>query len=403
MFDPDKREHLYTQKLFPTVNNEDLLEFRIPPNPKGQLDLANVLLHFMITMPRAKDKSECAWPDNFCAAKQFSSLEVRINGQAVSRRSCANEYYLRAYFQHLVNYSLDYAQSAFKSAGIYDFSNPTTAVIEGYEAATRNFLKNSRQSVDGQHRRYEMVTTIDSTIFYSNDLLPSNSSIDLSFERTKANQSVILNNSSKTIDETGPLILDDCYLLLPFKKDGEMFHLERNAIQRPIKINYDDYQIKRFNIPRGSANIMMTDIMTGPLPQKLFWGVLKMDAYTGSYNTSSTKFNYQHMNKVGMFINGKIADGFPWKFGSDHVAIPCTKFLENTRQYQNALLSRVVDALEFKDGNFILSATIPPDTSGSISFEFQFANALTEDMALIVCSIYDKTMRIDHRRNFQIV
>ncbi len=403
MSDPDKREHLYTQKLFPTVNNDDLLEFRIPPNPNGQLDLANALLHFIITMPRAKDKSECVWPDNFCAAKQFSSLEVRINGQAVSRRSCANEYYLRAYFQHMANYSLDYQQSAFKCAGVYDFSNPTTTVIENYDAAVKAQQALSRQSVDGQHRRYEMVTTIDSTIFYSNDLLPSNTAIDLSFERTKANQCVISTNSSKTIDGSDPLILDDCYMLLPFKKDNDMFHLERNAIQRPIKINYDDYQIKRFNIPRGSANIMMSDIMTGPLPEKLFWGVLKMDAYTGSYSTSSTKFNYSHMNKVGMFINGKIADGFPWKFGIDHVAIPLTKFLENTRQYQNAYLSRVVDHLEFKEGNFILSATIPPDTSGSLSFEFQFDNALTEDMALIVCSIYDKTMRIDHRRNFQII
>ena len=42
-----KREHLYTQKLFPTINNDDLLEFRVPPNQKGQLDLSNVLLHFV--------------------------------------------------------------------------------------------------------------------------------------------------------------------------------------------------------------------------------------------------------------------------------------------------------------------------------------------------------------------
>ena len=35
----EKRDHLYTQKIYPSVNTNDLLEFRIPPNPKGQLDL----------------------------------------------------------------------------------------------------------------------------------------------------------------------------------------------------------------------------------------------------------------------------------------------------------------------------------------------------------------------------
>ena len=47
-------EHLYTQKIFPTVNNDDLLEFRIQPNSKGQLDLSNVLLHFTAKVPNSK-------------------------------------------------------------------------------------------------------------------------------------------------------------------------------------------------------------------------------------------------------------------------------------------------------------------------------------------------------------
>ena len=46
MTDDAPREHLCTQKIFPTVNNNDLLEIRIPPYPKGHLDLGNVMLHF---------------------------------------------------------------------------------------------------------------------------------------------------------------------------------------------------------------------------------------------------------------------------------------------------------------------------------------------------------------------
>ena len=97
------RKKLYTQKVYPTINNNDLLEFRIPPNQKGQMDLGNVLLHFRVKLPIPADKSATVYPQNFFGPKQFSSLEVRINGEAISRRSCANEYFLAAYFQYLIN------------------------------------------------------------------------------------------------------------------------------------------------------------------------------------------------------------------------------------------------------------------------------------------------------------
>ena len=50
------------------------------------------------------------------------------------------------------------------------------------------------------------------------------------------------------------------------KRDEDMFRLERNAIQRPLKINFDDYVIKRFNIPKGTTSVMMSDLIAGPLP-----------------------------------------------------------------------------------------------------------------------------------------
>ena len=65
----ESREHLYTQKLYPTVNNADLLEFRIPPNAKGHLDLANVKLHFTATLPTPSESAAPIFAQNFFGAK----------------------------------------------------------------------------------------------------------------------------------------------------------------------------------------------------------------------------------------------------------------------------------------------------------------------------------------------
>ena len=395
-----KREHLYTQKLFPTINNDDLLEFRIPPNQKGQLDLSNVLLHFVVSLPTPDDKSAAILPQNFLGPKQFSSVEIRLNGEAVTRRSCANEFFLASYFNYLINYSIDYQNSAMRSVGIYDYSQETTDALETWDSQTITAFKTSRCNTVGGQTTFEIIMPIDSTIFNTNDLLPSNTSLDLSFERLKASSSSILVKTSAITDTV--LELKDCYMLLPYKRDEHMFQLERNAIQKPLKIKFDEFVIKRFNVPRGTDSIMMSDVISGPLPYKMFWGIQSMDSYAGSFGASSTRFNRNNVKKANIYIDGKEGDDYPLTLSAEMVGLPFIKFLQSTNQLQNGYMSRTLSIREFKDSNCIFSTSLDPDTSGSVSFEFGFDKVVNNDMVLIVCCLYDRTMRIDHRRNFQI-
>ena len=396
----EERRHLYTQKVYPTINNNDLLEFRVPPNQKGQLDLGNVLLHFKVTLPTPTDKTSKVLPQNFFGPKQFSSLEVRINGEAISRRSCANEYFLATYFQYLVNYSVEYQQTGLRTVGIYDYTQAKTVELERYSENIRNQFISSRVNVNLNAHEYEIIMPVDSTIFNTCDLLPSNTGLDLSFERNKGASSGILTKTTTITNEV--LELKDCYLMLPFKHDEEMFRLERNAIQRPLKIQYDDFFVKRFNVPKGSSSIMMSDIITGLLPYKLFWGMQTIYSYTGSYSVSSTRFNRSGIKKANLYINGQEADNYPLTLSTEHVSMPFVKFLETTNQFQNGYMSKTLTLNEFEQMNMILSATLPND-NGSVSFEFDFDDVVTDDLVLIVCGLFDRTMKIDNHRNFQII
>ena len=117
----------YFQKLYPTVNNDDLLEFRIPPNQKSNMCLSNVLLRFIIRLPQPSEANVELLPENFLGAKQFSSLEVRINGEAVTRRNCANEYLHSVNFQYLTNFATDYVTTSCGTLGIFDDAGWNTA------------------------------------------------------------------------------------------------------------------------------------------------------------------------------------------------------------------------------------------------------------------------------------
>jgi len=139
-------EKSFVQKVYPTVNNEDLLEFRIPANFKGNMEMSNVLLRFLITIPQTEETTLV--PENLLGAKQFSSVEIRVNGDVVTRRSCANEYCLGAYFQYLTNFSSDYATTSCSTFGIFDTAQATTTALMKDDALAKNII-GGRQGING--------------------------------------------------------------------------------------------------------------------------------------------------------------------------------------------------------------------------------------------------------------
>ena len=135
--------------------------------------------------------------------------------------------------------------------------------------------------------------------------------------------------------------------------------------------------------------------------EKLFWGVQTMASYSGSYYNSSTRFNRNRMIKANLFINGKEADDYPVTMSQTHVCQPYVKFLDNINQNLNGFLSQVTKMSYYADCNFLLSANIGEET-GSLSFMLEFEDEVSDDLVLITCCLFDKTMKIDHNRNFKI-
>ena len=209
------REHLYTQKLYPTVNNDDLLEFRMPANTRGQLDLNNVKLHFKAQLDTPVNSDDKIVPQNYFGAKQFSSVEIRLNGEAVARRSCANEYFLTAYFQTMLNYTTDYQMSALQSHGIFDITHLTSDHTDTLADEAVTTLMNDYRKQVVFSKELEILMAIDSSIFYTDDLLPSNTTLDISFERAEAAFSNLLIKKSSKCNPKAKLkkIMTGIYIL----------------------------------------------------------------------------------------------------------------------------------------------------------------------------------------------
>ena len=388
----------YYQKLYPTVNNEDLLEFRIPQNVKANMCLSDVLLRYIIKLPEIDTKDIKLLPENFLGHKQFSSLEVRINGDAISRRSCSNEYFLSAYFQYETNYSTDYIGTACAPIGYWDTGELSSSELAKWPAIIKRRLGINEDFV------YEIVMPIDSSIFTSNQNLPSNTAVELSFERAGSKLSTVFSaDSTDTKNISSVLTLEDAYLLVPYTIDTEMQEAEKQAISQPIKITYDDYTINRFNITKDSPNVRLANVVSGPLPSKIFYGIMELDAYTGSYVKSSTRFQPHGVKKATLYVDGNVLSGYPLQIDDNALSLPFVRFQENTNRYMNCYSSRTMSLVDYKGYHFLYSAKLDDTTSGSLTFEFDFDENPKTDLVLITCCLYERTIELDNFRNFKIV
>ena len=67
----------------------------------------------------------------------------------------------------------------------------------------------------------------------------------------------------------------------------------------------------------------------------------------------------------------------------------------------NNYSSQTINPRDFKNYHFIHSAKLP-ETSGSLSFDLDFDTSPTEELVLITCGIFDRTVEIDNFRNFRV-
>ena len=398
----------YYQKLYPTINNEDLLEFRIPPNVKANMCLSDVLLRFVIQLPEITTNNIWMVAENLIGHKQFSSVEIRINGDAVTRRNCSNEYFLGAYFQYLTNYSIDYATTSCNAVGLFDSSEiGTDGIIDiakntGLATDTINAMLQERLGVNGDGK-LEIVMPIDASIFTSNQNLMSNTPIEISFERTTSKQSTLVTAKTDTSGCPSVLTLEDAYIIVPYTIDTELQQAEKMAVSHPIKLKYDDYAINRFNIPKDSPNVRLANLMSGPLPHKIFYGIMELDSYTGSFEKSSTRFQVHGVKKMTLYVDGNVLSGYPMTIEENAITLPFVRFQENTNRYMNCYSSRTLTQRSFRDYHFLYSAKLDPETSGSLTFEFDFSSAPDKDLVLVTCCVYDRTIEMDSFRNFKII
>ena len=389
----------------PLFNNDQRLEFKI--QPENNLFYPNeVFLHFNCKIPAEY------LLDNDCS-KLFDSIEVTINGCQVSNRTSSNEHFITSYFTTMSNYPTDIIETSMRPMGYFSVRDYDVSEYNAMSSTNKAKILRERshyeivESGNVTFRVYNIITPIQSPLFQQNKPLPSNMTINLILKRSKPEISLLqLASDSKNTFESSNVELTNAFLECTYVESEALnkkysFHNSINALKYPI----EEPVIRTFTIDSDLNTATFSANTGGKLPFMIFSTLITPEAFFGSKELSTTKFERNDLTSFQVLVDNTELPGSKVKISDESFVEPYVAFLRNTKLYNNALAGKTLRMGDFERGNFILSydLTTCSQESGWLTLKYDFNKYLPQKLMAIVYMIYEKEIIINKDREVDIV
>ena len=165
--------------------------------------------------------------------------------------------------------------------------------------------------------------------------------------------------------------------------------------------------IKTFFIPKGEAGFSKDDIFHGLIPSKLIVGMVKSEAYSGSFALNPFNFVNERVSSVEFAINGSSvpAEALEPNFSTgDTVTSFLTLFYNKYPHHKGNFITRE----DYGNGYSLFVFDIDGQADeklmvttreGLSRVSLRFSKNLTQNISLIVYGIFPKTLYCDYSRS----
>ena len=284
------------------------------------------------------------------------------------------------------NFSPDYVETGFYSAGYFDAWNLNTEDIEEADALAK--AEKSRKSLSsdtsGTTQTYNFIFRPSVGILNSTKPLTPKTELIISFDRCTADIGLI--QKAQGADDLAGKVLPMKNVTLTAKYYSTPFlrNYFSTISTNDICYNYDEITVYQKNLPKGDTVIRLANVIGGNTPKYLFAGIIESDALTGSSKISSTRFMQNSVKEFDLTLNGYSCGGFPLVNWDDSPLFAYHKFLQTTgRQFINSC-SGQIKPVDFRDFHFLYSHdfTGEPAETGWIGVNLKLETAYTKNFTL---------------------
>ena len=387
-----------------TLNSSAPIEFHISGGGSEYLDLCHTYLHVRAKIVKS-DGSDLAEADdkkvapiNYWLHSLFSQVDVTMNDVLVTPSE--NTYPYKAYIEATLNYGKDAKESHLSSALFYaDTAGKFDSVDQGNAGCEkRKTLSQRSTEVDMIGRLHVSVAVQERYILNGVNvkirLIPSKPQFHLMSDTTK--YKTVITHASLFVRKVKPNPAVSTAIERALQKDTAKYPMKRVLL-------------KSFAIPKGSLNAVQDNLFLSQLPTRLVIGVVKSEAFNGSYTLNPFDFRAEALSLLSVYVDGQ---QIPSK--------PLTPDFEQgqwVRSYfTQALGTGVVnkdtgtgiDYSDFPGGYALYVFDLTPSfldgpqseliKSGALRVELKFKKALAQAVHVLVYGELDSLLEIDRSR-----
>ena len=376
----------------------------------------------------------------------FRQVDVYLNGKQVT--PAMGTYAYRSYIETLLNYDVSAKESQFSSALYYkdtagemdsNGSLPSTKVLnyrssDGSTAASVKYYSSGTGN-QGFAQRHKFITNgnqfvlsgpIFCDIFMTDRLLLNMMDLKVVLNRSTDSFSLMeKGNSGNTIINPRVHLTDVVLKVRKVKVDQPVSDgVERMLKQTPALYPVRRVECKILTIPQNLPNIRQDNIFSGIIPNSFVFGLVDVNAATGTYGTNPYNFQHFGVTNVGLTANGQEIPfkQLTLKYPEDKngVVDPAkdteldfdeaynTLFSGTGKIYSNAGLD--ITREDYPGGYALYAFDLTPDMCkssdyfntvqrGSLTLALTFRESLDHAVAIVCYGDFENVIRIDSERN----
>ena len=378
------------------------VEFKITGSESEYLDLSDTYIVVKAKITEA-DGTVCAndaeiGPVNNFLHSLFKQVDLTLGDTLVSASS--DTYAYRAYIETLLSYGSEAKESQLTAGLWYKDSSAHMAVHDDNAGYAK------RKALAVSSAVLEMVGRLHVDMMFQPRYLLNG--VNAKVRLVQNAPSFCLMGAANAPQKVKLL---DCKLMVRQVKVSSAVQL---AHERALDIGNVKYPIRRvecksYTIAAGLRSSSEDNLFSGQLPNRIVFGMVTNDAYTGSTETNPFNFRHFGVNNITLTVDGRQLPCKPlepnWN-SNEYIQSYMTLFSGTGQQFKDD--GNHISREEYKSGYTLWAYDLTPDLDeaghaqlirqGTVSLNLKFAGALTNSVNVVVYGEFENIIEIDKHR-----
>ena len=375
------------------------IEFCISSSTDHFIDPTNIFLYVRFIIKKADGSPTSETYDCYVESNTlhtlFNDIEVFINETKIT--SGSSNYPYRSYLENLLSFTSNEKKSKLTTEGFYSPSE-RSSVARLYNSYKKKY--------------FEGYGRLHLDICHQPRLILSGCNVKLKLFRNNV-ESVIKKHTGDGVPLS--VHIEEIYLNVRRVKltPHEHLHIENTLSKVSAKYPITRVEVKSFTINSGINTLMLNNVVSRKLPNKIIYGLTGHANFSGSHTTANFEFNHHNVKSTALYVNGSLfSQPIDCEYTDDaneksrHVRAYYSLFHElsdasdlvdiDYDEFKNSCCLYSVDITQDRCSD--LTRHLNPVKSGNISLNFEFTSPLSTPLTVVTYLEYYGLIQLDKSR-----